>query len=456
MGLAWTRLPDKHVWQVALTLLVPLLLAISALELEAGTMRAFADDDGKRVKLVFGAMALLVWVALFWACWAVLDWCDDQIPQWAGYLNSRGSAGERATVFTYDHLQKWMTLAEWILRWIIVPGKIIPYAIASAQWGWRIPFRRIIRLLLNWRWWPAVVVSALASVLLPGHFFAALPQGTVSHQVWAVSWKLVASYVLVVGCWILLLAWAAVLIACQPEPAEDALDQQLAWRLWLSRKWLAGVAVCTILGAMANLIETRAFDASGRAQTVGYFIGIVLAVTALAGLILCLTGGLRSMVTRAARRTRFPWAALSVFLWLVVAMAVDLSPEFLNRPIISWLLEWVVIPAVLIPVGVACAQNSFHIPWTKTLLVAFNSRWLAGVVLAGIFASGLPALFEATCWDHSIHLSIWHEGLLRTISGMLEAAGWALMFAWAALLLDRCVYSNQLPPEAAKRSSGNA
>ena len=40
-----------------------------------------------------------------------------------------------------------MTLAEWILRWIIVPGKIIPYAMASAQWGWRIPFRRIIRLL---------------------------------------------------------------------------------------------------------------------------------------------------------------------------------------------------------------------------------------------------------------------------------------------------------------------
>ena len=30
LGLAWTRLPDKHWWQVALTLLVPLLLAISA------------------------------------------------------------------------------------------------------------------------------------------------------------------------------------------------------------------------------------------------------------------------------------------------------------------------------------------------------------------------------------------------------------------------------------------
>ncbi len=58
-------------------------------------MRALADDDGKRVKLVLGAATLLVWVAVFWACWAILDWCDDQIPQWAGYLNSQASAHMR-------------------------------------------------------------------------------------------------------------------------------------------------------------------------------------------------------------------------------------------------------------------------------------------------------------------------------------------------------------------------
>lgn len=112
VGLAWTRIPDKHLWQVLLTLIVPILLAISFLELEAGTMRALADDDGRRVKLVWGAMALLVWVALFWACWAALDWCDDRIPAWASYLNSRASAGGRATVFTFVHIQKWLTQAE--------------------------------------------------------------------------------------------------------------------------------------------------------------------------------------------------------------------------------------------------------------------------------------------------------------------------------------------------------
>jgi hypothetical protein len=227
VGLAWTGLPDKHLWQVALTLLVPLLLAISVLELEAGTMRALADDDGRRLKLVWGAMTLLAWVALFWACWAVLDWCDDRIPLWAGYLNSRASTGSRATVLTYDHLQKWMMLAEWVLRWIIVPGKLLPYAMASAQWGWRVPWRKIIRLLLNWRWWPAVVLASLVGVALPGHFFVDLPHGTVMHQVWMVVLKLAVIYVLAVGCWVLLLAWAAVLLrrsgTRMNPPSDDSL-----------------------------------------------------------------------------------------------------------------------------------------------------------------------------------------------------------------------------------------
>jgi hypothetical protein len=225
LGLGWTRLPEKHAWQVALELLVPLLLAISFLELEAGTMRALAGDDGRRVKLVWGAMALLAWVALFIAAWAVLDWCDDKIPEWAGYLNSRASAETRATLFTFEHIQKWLTFVEWVLRWIAVPGKLIPYAMASAQWGWRVPWRRVMRLLLDWRWWPAVIAAALAGVLLPGHFFAGLPHGTVTHQVWAIGFKLTGAYLLGVASWVLLLAWAAVLLAPAAPRNEDGGEE---------------------------------------------------------------------------------------------------------------------------------------------------------------------------------------------------------------------------------------
>jgi len=224
-GLAWTKIPDRHWWQVVLTLALPVLVVISILETEAGTMRALADDDGKRVKLVWGAVTVLAWAGLFWACWLALDWCDDQIPGWAAYLNSKMSSGGRSMVFTWAHIARWLAIAEWILRWIIVPGKIIPYSLVCAQWGWRIPFRRVFRLLLGWRWWPAVIVAALAGVALPAHFFSNIPHGGVSAQIWAVAWKLFATYVLVIGSWVLLLTWAAVLLDRCPPDADDGGDE---------------------------------------------------------------------------------------------------------------------------------------------------------------------------------------------------------------------------------------
>lgn len=223
VGIAWTRLPEKHAWQVLLSLLLPLLLAACALWLQAGTMRSFGGDDGKRVKLVWGAMTLLVWVALFWACWAILDWCDGRISLWAGYLNSQAPAHARAKLFTYEHIQRWLVIAEWVMRWVVVSAKIIPYAVASAQWGWRLPIRRVLRILWNWRWWPAVVLAALLSVWLPGRFFAGEPHGTVSAQIWHVSLKLAATYLLAAGSWVLLLGWAAVLFGRQLSAEEPLL-----------------------------------------------------------------------------------------------------------------------------------------------------------------------------------------------------------------------------------------
>lgn len=224
-GYGWTRIGEKNWWQVALTLLIPLLLALSMLELEAGTMRSFADDDGKRVKLVWGAAALLVWVALFLALWTLLDWCDARIPLWAGYLNSRASAGGRATLFTFDHLQLWFTDVEWLLRWVVIPAKLIPHAMASAQWGWRLPLRKIVRFLFNWRWWLGVLAAAFIGVSLPGHFFKGLPAGTVSHQVWTLAFKVSATYLLAVACWVVLLAWAAVLMARTTRGKDEREDE---------------------------------------------------------------------------------------------------------------------------------------------------------------------------------------------------------------------------------------
>src|SRR5580658_6683762 len=130
VGLVWTRVPEKHLWQVGLTLLLPLVMLTATLALEAGTMRGFFHKDERRVRFAWGALTLLVWIAVVWLAWFILDWCDDQIPQWASYLNSRASAHARARLFTYAHITNWLNILEWIFRWIVVPAKVIPHALA--------------------------------------------------------------------------------------------------------------------------------------------------------------------------------------------------------------------------------------------------------------------------------------------------------------------------------------
>ncbi len=227
VGVAWTRVPERHVWQVGLTLLLPLLMLAAVLALEAGTMRSLFHQDEGRVRFAWGALTLLVWIAVVGIAWWILDWCDDQTFQWAGYLNSRASAHARARVFTYEHIELWLTILIWIFRWIVVPAKVIPHALASAQWGWRLPWRKLLRMMLNWRWWIGAVIAALVGVLLPSYFFNGEPHGTVAHQVWAAILKPVAAYLLAMASWVLLLAWAAVLLEREgnktKSPGDDAL-----------------------------------------------------------------------------------------------------------------------------------------------------------------------------------------------------------------------------------------
>ena len=213
IGLAWTRVPDKSAWDVFLTLALPVVLIIALLLIETATMRRLMDDETGRTRRVWAVTCLAFWVALGVAAWLLLDWCDTRIPDWASYANSRFSSSNRSTVFTYDHLQHWFTLIEWALRWIIVPGKLILCAMATSHWGWRVPYRRVLRVMLSWRWWLAVILCSLVAIAWPSTFFKGIPHGSVSHQVWAVALKLAALYILAIAAWLLTLAWAAALLS---------------------------------------------------------------------------------------------------------------------------------------------------------------------------------------------------------------------------------------------------
>lgn len=444
-GLSWTRLPDKHGWQVALTLIIPVLLVISLFELEAGTMRRFARDDGRRVKLVHGAAALLGWLAVGWLAWWILDWCDDQISEWAGYLNSILSAHARSTVFTYAHISRWLSIAEWILRWIVVPGKILPYALASAQWGWRLPCRRALRILFNWQWWLGVVVAALLGVLLPSFSYAGEPAGTVSHQVWRVILKLAIAYLFAVGSWVLLLAWLAVAFDRQPEPAETDLDNDLLIRLRAGRVWIGAFFACALLGLLPDHLPSS--------PMVLTWLSVSLPVVLILAGIYVQTQFVRSLLSREGKPFRLIWGVLASLAWAIVALAavslINVCQNLYHPPAAVTALAWVVVPALFVPCLAASAQWALRLPWRRILLLLGDWRWWLGVLWAAIAGAALPALILniATPDPNSgaapeSALDLWLKLIVMTV---LQVGAWVLLLGWFAVLLGR---QNRPPDEA--------
>jgi hypothetical protein len=432
-GIAWTRLPEKHLWQVALSLLVPVLLAISVLELNAGTMRNLAGNDGKRVKLVWGAVTLLVWIAVVWISWTILDWCDGQSFQWASYLNSQAPAHLRARFFTYDHVTRWITILVWIFRWIVVPAKVIPYAIASAQSGYRLPWRRVLQLLWNWRWWPAVVVAALLGVWLPGLFFAPDPHGTLSAQIWRVSLKLAAAYLLAIVSWVALLAWAAVLFGRQrPLPENDALTE-LFKRLRDSRRWIFSQFCWILVFAFMALTASNILSHFSW----GVWVSMPLLLLLLVAGVVAQAGTMRSLLNDGEKRIRMVWGTLSMLFWMVTAFGIVLLVVASHSPILTWVVGWVLVPAFFVPVVATSANWGFLLPWRKLLRLMYEWRWWLGLVAALVVGVALPCLINAAMQSGNTTPSLWIEDLRVCGIGLLAMGSWVLLLGWLAVLIDR-------------------
>ena len=230
-GLLWTRIPEKQAGQVLLTLVLPLLIAAAFLWLQAGTIRSMlrpfdADRTDPEVSFFWGSATLLVWIAIGWLLWNVIDRFDDHIYNVAGYLNARFDPHSRSHFATYEHFSSWLGKASWVLRWVIVPGLLLPLGCSAAYGFRRLLWKRSFRVWIDWRWWSVVLVLALIGQAWPVTFFDALPQGTVHAQVWRVVFRLLGAYLLAVLCWILAIVWCMSLVV-RPEQCGGDADSAL-------------------------------------------------------------------------------------------------------------------------------------------------------------------------------------------------------------------------------------
>jgi hypothetical protein len=232
IGLVWTRIPEKNAFEVALTLLVPLLVAAGFLALQAMYLRSLLREpetpEQPEVPLVLGALTLLLWIAIGWILSNFLDRFDANTDAWSMYLNSRFDPDYRARVLTYEHISRWLGYAGWFLRWVLVPGVLLPLGCTALFGLRRAPWRHVFRIWIAWRWWLMVLILALIGDVLPKHFFGGDPKGSVQAQIWRVILKFIAAYLVSVLCWVVALAWSAALVigvggapvASAPEPAS--------------------------------------------------------------------------------------------------------------------------------------------------------------------------------------------------------------------------------------------
>ena len=447
VGLAWTRLPEKHVWQVLLSLLLPLLLVAGAITLQAGTIRRLANDDGQRVHLAWGAATLLFWAALLWVSWSILDWCDDQLWSWASYLNSRAPASWRAKILTYEHIQQGLTFLEWVVRWIVLPGKILPYAATSAQWGWRLPWRRVLRLLWNWRWWAGVVVFSLLAVWLPEKFFSGTPHGTVFAQVWAVGLKLAGAYLLALCGWVLLLGWAAVLFGCQQPLAENAWDRQLFERMRPASRWIQASFAWMAL----FVLDDRVMALLQVSQTwIIVSAALILIVLAL----ILAAGTMRSQLGNHVKPVRMAWGTLCILLWTLLFVGIAFLLSLWHTPVVPWVTGWILTPAVLLPFAAGSAVWGLRLPWQRTLRLLCIWQWWLAVGCAAVVGAALPSLIDAAMQSGTEPASQWSIGLKEGVNGLLSMGAWVLLLGWLGVLFSRQQPLAKEPPSSVSASAG--
>jgi hypothetical protein len=323
-----------------------------------------------------------------------------------------------------------MVVLEWILRWIVVPAKVIPYAMASAQWGYKLPVRRVLRLLWNWQWWLGVTLMALLAILLPSHFFTGLPHGTVSAQIWHVSLKIAVTYLLAVASWVLLLGWVAVLFERIPEPAHSRQAEIFCRNLRGGWRWIAAAfgAIIVVNLPVWPLTVTDGADIVGK-------IAIGIRIVLLAVVFVFLVFMFRSFLANAEKKTRFYWGILASLVWFGVTFAVASQDDIFPIPLVHW--EWgdFVTFVFFVPFVASAVVWGWILPWKRIVALFINPRWLSAGV-ASFVAQTYLASFITKLVVGPTETNRSPSSLYNNVAMSLGLAFVVLQLAWLAALLN--------------------
>jgi hypothetical protein len=177
----WLRVPDAHWWELLFQALLILAILASILVLHGGTIAYFesahADHTAQLLpafrKALQHVAALAVCVFVLYFVWGLSGHLYNYSTSFPGYLRS-GFPGWLRRMISEPALDNTYTFLLFVLRWVILPGLLLPFVLFSAERGFRgfVAFRDWKKTVRSLAYWIALVVAAIIGV-----FFVQLVMG---------------------------------------------------------------------------------------------------------------------------------------------------------------------------------------------------------------------------------------------------------------------------------------
>lgn len=169
----WLRISEAHWWNLLFSFLLILAIVAAALLLHGGTLNYFQSahqDKTSRLQPAFRSAlthlpAIFVWALIFFLlryCIGRLDRYEMTLP---GYLRSEFPAWLRRMI-SESRLDSIYSGLVSTLRWVVLPGMLLPFALFCADKGFRglvafAAWRRTLRKLI---YWLALVIAVILGV----------------------------------------------------------------------------------------------------------------------------------------------------------------------------------------------------------------------------------------------------------------------------------------------------
>jgi hypothetical protein len=213
----WLLIPVANTLYIVLNALVAILLIAATATLHGGTLNYFSDKESSpnaALKQMFSralrnVIPILICAAVIFLLWMLMDKFDDLEETVPTYLRSTLSASTRKHI-SLSALENTFTVIAFALRWILIPGLLLPFLAAASNNGFRGlavgGFRRTKNAIGSFSYWLILALTAIVGVYATDKILGSTPNFTTSsyhHELFSLVIRLIISYILALLAWML-------------------------------------------------------------------------------------------------------------------------------------------------------------------------------------------------------------------------------------------------------------